>query len=193
MAKVTGPLMSLDASGTVGKTAVFSKWKGRNYVRLRVIPMNRQTPDQQDARTRTGSVGRSMSIVARPVSPNLGSQFYLDSLAAAPAGQSWVSYSIRTILGSAFSTFDDDRLDFIAITTPNDGYYDDAAEAAGLADFAIAVTGVLTLIEAAEQFYHLYVFAVNQLDYVAPALGFALATANELAAFVVYLQTQVTP
>lgn len=38
MAKVTGPLMSLDASGTVGGTITFSRWKGINYVRQRVIP-----------------------------------------------------------------------------------------------------------------------------------------------------------
>jgi hypothetical protein len=38
MAKVTGPLLSLDASGSVANTMTFSRWKGRNYVRQRVIP-----------------------------------------------------------------------------------------------------------------------------------------------------------
>jgi hypothetical protein len=38
MAKVTGPLLSLDASGTIASTMVFSRWKGINYVRQRVIP-----------------------------------------------------------------------------------------------------------------------------------------------------------
>lgn len=50
MAKVTGPLMSLDASGTVAGTATFSKWKGRNYVRQRVIPSNPQTAAQTAVR-----------------------------------------------------------------------------------------------------------------------------------------------
>ena len=40
MVKVYGPMMSLDATGTIGKTATFSKWKGRNYVRQRVVPAN---------------------------------------------------------------------------------------------------------------------------------------------------------
>lgn len=40
MTKVYGPLMSLDASGTLAKAVTFSKWKGRNYVRQRVIPSN---------------------------------------------------------------------------------------------------------------------------------------------------------
>lgn len=38
MAKVTGPLLSLDASGSVASTITFSRWKGINYVRQRVIP-----------------------------------------------------------------------------------------------------------------------------------------------------------
>lgn len=40
MARTTGPLFSLDASGSVGGAITFSKWKGRNYVRRRVIPSN---------------------------------------------------------------------------------------------------------------------------------------------------------
>jgi len=50
MAKVTGPLMSLDASGTVADTITFSKWKGANYVRLTVIPNNPQTASQVSQR-----------------------------------------------------------------------------------------------------------------------------------------------
>jgi hypothetical protein len=40
MVKVFSPMMSLDASGTVGKSITFSKWKGRNYVRKRSKPAN---------------------------------------------------------------------------------------------------------------------------------------------------------
>lgn len=40
MVKVYGPALSLDASGTIGDAMTFSKWKGRNYVRERVIPSN---------------------------------------------------------------------------------------------------------------------------------------------------------
>ena len=40
MARVTGPLLSMDASGAVGGSIVFSKWKGRNYVRRFVVPHN---------------------------------------------------------------------------------------------------------------------------------------------------------
>jgi hypothetical protein len=38
--------MSLDASGTVGKSIVFSNWKGINYVRRHAIPSNPEEPTQ---------------------------------------------------------------------------------------------------------------------------------------------------
>lgn len=46
MAKVTSPLLSLGASGTIGKTMVYGKWKGINTVRLRVDPANPQSAAQ---------------------------------------------------------------------------------------------------------------------------------------------------
>ena len=50
MAKTTGPLFSLTASGTVGNTITYSNWKGRSYVRRRVIPLNPQTADMAEVR-----------------------------------------------------------------------------------------------------------------------------------------------
>lgn len=40
MAIVKGPAMSLDASGSIAGAIVFSKWKGRNYIRQLVTPAN---------------------------------------------------------------------------------------------------------------------------------------------------------
>ncbi len=40
MAIVKGPAMSLDASGSLAGAVVFSKWKGRNYIRQLVTPAN---------------------------------------------------------------------------------------------------------------------------------------------------------
>jgi hypothetical protein len=50
MAIVTGPLMSLDASGTIGDAITFAKWKGRHYVRTRVIPENPKSAKQTGCR-----------------------------------------------------------------------------------------------------------------------------------------------
>jgi len=46
MARVTSPLFSLDASGSVAKSIVYSKWKGRNYVRQHSIPANPKSAAQ---------------------------------------------------------------------------------------------------------------------------------------------------
>lgn len=51
MARVTGALFSMDASGQIGKALVYSKWKGRGYVREYVIPENPQTAKQVNVRT----------------------------------------------------------------------------------------------------------------------------------------------
>ena len=50
MAKLTGPLFSLGASGTIAKTITFGKWKGIPTARQRVVPSNPDTTDQQTQR-----------------------------------------------------------------------------------------------------------------------------------------------
>lgn len=50
MVKVQGPMMSFAASGTLADTAVFSSWKGRPYVRNRVVPANPKTDAQTGMR-----------------------------------------------------------------------------------------------------------------------------------------------
>jgi hypothetical protein len=51
MARVEGPLFSLEASGTVADTITYSHWKGRNYARTRVIPKNPRSAKQVGVRT----------------------------------------------------------------------------------------------------------------------------------------------
>lgn len=46
MAKVTGGLLSLGADGTIASTLTFSRWKGRPYVRQRVVPSNPRSTAQ---------------------------------------------------------------------------------------------------------------------------------------------------
>lgn len=50
MVKVAGPAFSLDASGSLGNAIVFSKWKGRPYVRERIIPANPRSDGQKAMR-----------------------------------------------------------------------------------------------------------------------------------------------
>jgi hypothetical protein len=50
MVKCYGPALSLDASGTIAKTVTYSKWKGRNYARTRVVPANPRSASQTGMR-----------------------------------------------------------------------------------------------------------------------------------------------
>lgn len=51
MARVTGPLLSLSASGKLADAMVFSRWKGRPYVRQLVIPANPKSGGQTGMRS----------------------------------------------------------------------------------------------------------------------------------------------
>lgn len=51
MVKLAGPMMSLDASGKLANTLVFSKWKGRNYCRQLVTPANPKSGGQTGMRS----------------------------------------------------------------------------------------------------------------------------------------------
>ena len=51
MVKVHGPCFSIDASGTLADTLTFTKWKGRNVVRERVIPSNPRSGPQTGMRS----------------------------------------------------------------------------------------------------------------------------------------------
>ncbi len=59
MATVTGPLLSLEASGKLGGAIVFGKWKGRPTVRSLVIPANPQSPAQTGQRAMMDFLGPS--------------------------------------------------------------------------------------------------------------------------------------
>lgn len=64
MARTTGPLMSMDASGSIAGTLTFSKWKGRNYVRQLVIPANPQTALQTAFRAMFGFLGSAWAAIS---------------------------------------------------------------------------------------------------------------------------------
>ena len=50
MARLGGPLFSLTAKGTIGKSITYADWKGIQYARTRVIPANPQSVEQTKTR-----------------------------------------------------------------------------------------------------------------------------------------------
>lgn len=62
-AKVTGPLMSMSASGKLAEAIVYFPWKGIHVVREWLKPANPKTADQGDQRVIAGALGRATSVV----------------------------------------------------------------------------------------------------------------------------------
>ena len=51
MAKVTGPLFSMSATGTIGKAVTYGTWKGKPWARVWFKPENPQSTEQTNMRT----------------------------------------------------------------------------------------------------------------------------------------------
>lgn len=68
MAKLTGALFSLTASGTIADAITYGKWKGIPYARQRVVPANPRSLEQTSTRqvfTFIGDVYKRMPAIGR--------------------------------------------------------------------------------------------------------------------------------
>jgi len=100
MAKVTGPLFSMSASGKLGDAVVYGAWKGVNTVRQWLKPANPQTASQGDTRIAMGGTGRG---VGKIVAESSYHQQLID-LALIPGGQTKQSYMVKYIIDNFIST-----------------------------------------------------------------------------------------
>ncbi len=190
MAKVTGPLMSLDASGTVAKTVVFSKWNGQNYVRHHVIPKNPQTAGQAQSRQYVGATGFGLSFILTKVKDtvnHVGSAGYQAAYMAAPPGQSWISNAVTKILGTDMGTITANLATFAGLAAVA-ALYETAGGNAGMSDFNLSY-GELDPITKGAILYLIAKFAETNLGYAGFAGGADDATAPQLVSFVTYLET----
>jgi hypothetical protein len=185
MAKTTGPFMSLSASGTLAKTLTASIWKGQPYMRIRVIPKNPKSADQKAVRSILGTLAKACRAVLtlnQDTDPApTGSQFFIDAVAVAPSGQSWISYLQKV----ENSVFDGQVTTFDALTTTK-GYWSITADLLGLASYVDA-NGDTHL--SGEQLYHLAKFATQYLGYTAWDTTIDEAVQDEITAFGVYVNT----
>jgi len=72
MAKATAPLMSMDASGQIGKTLVFQKG---GTVRRYVVPANPNTTAQRTVRDKLGDIQRALKTLGAVLRTELKSGF----------------------------------------------------------------------------------------------------------------------
>lgn len=63
MAKVTGPLMSISASGKIADSIVFMGLKGQNVVRQWLKPANKMSTGQGDQRTYVAGTGKAVGKI----------------------------------------------------------------------------------------------------------------------------------
>ena len=107
MARVTGPLMSMEASDTIGKTLTFANWVGRQYVRRWTRPSNPQTADQMDQRNAFSVIGVGVSQANKCLQVNSSTgktdeQAFRDKT---PSGMRWNGYIQKVLTGSGAAAY----------------------------------------------------------------------------------------
>lgn len=93
MAKVTGPLLSLTARGSVAKTITFSVWKGVAYVRQLVIPTYSNTFKQmavRDLMTQATQAWKANSTIT----PTTINGTYKSAFDSAAAGSAYSGFNL---------------------------------------------------------------------------------------------------
>lgn len=126
MAKVTGPLMSMTASGTVGGNITFDK---RGFVRQRVIPANPRSDLQGNVRQMLLGVQKALSRIGATVIANVKT--------VAPIAYRWNAYLLQLSIGPNSSEFEASRTAFNALTAPERAAWDAAAIDLGLVEQSI--------------------------------------------------------
>ena len=119
MARVTGPLMSMEASGTIGKTLTFANWVGRQYVRRWTRPANPQTLNQMVQRNAFSVIGVGVSQANKCGLVN-SSTTKTDEQAfreKTPSGMRWNGYIQKVLTGSGAAGYTAARLAWYALAS----------------------------------------------------------------------------
>ena len=127
MSRVLGPLLSLDASKTFGRTLTFSKWKGINTVRLKSNPSNPQTTTQMTNRAYFSAGGK----ITKATDPSETEAVYIKTIT--PAQQSYASYLVSAVMGANYARITATKAFYNNVANATiKGYFDDAATQAGV-------------------------------------------------------------
>lgn len=118
MARVTGPLMSMEASGTIGKTLTFANWVGRQYVRRWTRPSNPQTADQMDQRNAFSVIGVGVSQANKclQVNSSTGKTDEQAFRGKTPSGMRWNGYVQKVLTGSGAAGYTAAKFAWDALT-----------------------------------------------------------------------------
>lgn len=178
MALVTGPLLSLDASGSVAGSLVFAKWKGRPYVRQLVTPSNPKSANQRATRAMFKFLAQAWAGLSGAEQADW--QTLADATTVSPF--------------NAFVGYNMDR--WTQFETP----YDSPDPTAGAVPVlgALSVTGAIRqaqiaqTITTANQIWGLIIYRSEQ-NLVTPTKSDVIAVVEYDGSPVEYLDTPVTP
>lgn len=98
MAKVQGPLFSIEASGKLSDALVFFPWKGRHVVREWVKPANKMSALQGDIRLALGALGRGCSPI------HTTSVVAVDVRLFMKPGNTWVAEIVQYMIDNVVTT-----------------------------------------------------------------------------------------
>ena len=144
MAKVTGPLFSVSATGKVADTLVFFGWKGSSVVRQWLKPANPQSAGQGDVRIVLGGLGRACGKVVADGAFHTK----LKNLGVIPSDQTKQSYLVKyirdTYLGGSGATMTGNYIAQLALITGHTAYtsFDAGADALTLIDYDVSYASV---------------------------------------------------
>lgn len=131
MAKVSGPLMSMDASGKFGGALVFANRLGTNVVRQLVTPSNPMSANQEIARNiiRVAGADQRFSNLTALVRAGQTVTDKATLQANTPAGQTWNSYLVKLMTGINASTYEAATAAYAALAALEKTAWVDAAAA----------------------------------------------------------------
>jgi hypothetical protein len=160
MAKVDGPLMSVEARGKIADAIVFFPWKGRHAVRQWLKPTQPQSTLQGYVRAAIYAIGKwvkQIGSVSQDDAAN--SKVYSLHTVAVPAGMNWNAFAAEGFLNRLQSAGTFITASFTALVAAYSSLatavltaFKTNATALGMADFAFSY-GYTTNLEAGCQLY----------------------------------------
>lgn len=176
MAKVDGPLLSIEARGKIADAIVFFPWKGRHVVRQWLKPTNPKSTLQGYLRAAMKAIGKAVKqIMSISQGGALDSKIYTLATSSVPAGLNWNAWLGQGFLADLQSagTFKTASLTahivaFSSLNTTDLAAWQTNATVLGMADFAFNY-GYTTNLEAGCQLYFLAIGCYkNSLHATAP-------------------------
>ncbi len=160
MAKVDGPLFSVEARGKVADAIVFFPWKGRHVVRQWLKPTNKKSTLQGYVRAALFAIGKEITqIWSKSNGKAVDSKLYSLNTVMAPAGLNWNAFHAQGFLdrlqtAGTFVTASFTALiaAYSALATAVLTAFKTNASALGMLDFAFSY-GYSANIEAGCQLY----------------------------------------